>query len=208
MIEIALLPCASPSSSSQHRRWKVKMLPNSKKIIFVSENAPVCIDISHPKHPPIDVVYAFPCTDGANEQWLWVGGEPSADGGGKLQSVEFPTMCLGAKSMNTNTTPNPNPNTNTNTNTSTSTNQALEQVQPYMVPCDDAPAWSYNTASSELSTKAAGTPSSKSYNLCMTISGSGPKPLGYHRYRDSWMTYVGAPQGPLHGGSDTRAAPC
>lgn len=182
-IEIALLPCASPSSPSQHRRWKVKELANSKKIIFVSENAPVCIDISHPKSPPVDVVYAFPCTDAANEQWLWVG-EPSADNdsGGKLQSVEFPTMCLGAK----------NTATDTNRDRDTDTDQALAEPQTYMVLCDDAPAWSYNTATSELSMKAAaGTPSKiKSNNLCMTITGSGPTPKGYHRYRDSWMTYT------------------
>jgi hypothetical protein len=170
-IGVALLPCAAPGSPVRHgARWKSEAW-SSSKTIFVSEDVftaavsgqqhPVCIDLSHPAHPPVGVVYAFPCTNAANEQWHW--NEPS----GRLQSAEFPTMCLGAS-------------------------QALDQ--PFMVTCGSAPMWSYNNITGELSMKSTATaPSSKA--LCMTITGSNPpspppnRP-DYHRYRDSWMTYT------------------
>jgi hypothetical protein len=181
-------------------RWRAKPIPpGSSGTVFVSMDMvgsggeQLCIDISHPKSPPLGEVYAFPCNYMANEQWVMRSSGTGAlaalekeprGAGQRLQSVEFGALCLG-------TAPSHN-------------NGVL------VGPCDDAPSW-IQSANGQL-VLVDGTAARRirqltplddakkeEQPLCLTVTGHiGPSPPGphppnrkdYHRWRDTWMTYA------------------
>lgn len=119
---LILEPCTNSTIPGQYssQQWSYSQ---QKKVIanLIPSGTAFCVDIAHPGKPPVSEVYAFPCTYASNEQWVFAGGSPLA---GKLQSVEFPDLCLG-----------------------------LDMQETAVVNCSSAPSWTYAPTTKLLSTQ-------------------------------------------------------